>query len=1121
MRTSVRCQELGVSRRHSRESGNPASMDARLRGHDRSRVILRGLELVFFLVTCHLSLVTAAIAATHVTGSYDLGASPRVMATVGGTPEYGMVFAQRNKAVTYGGVEYGPSIVKGYLNASGQLNDGAGNLWLDLIPNAGSVPSDSYYVVTINIQGRVHAEIWVVPDVATVAAEAVRQVQPPGATGNALDLANATGLLGLAHGGTNQSGWTAARCVRVNNAGNALESAAADCGTGGGSAPLASPTVSGTVKIDTTAADPVVYLKTSADTLLAGKASSVHTHSESDVTSLTTDLAGKVPTTRNIATASPLAGGGALSTDLTLSCPTCEVTGNKNAASGYAGLTAASKLNAAQGQEVWSATDLTDYSATSGSGATALKATISAPADAQCLVWNAGSSNWVNGSCAGGSSNHNLLSATHPDTVTASPLLGGLIYANSTPAWQQLSGNTTTTKKFLTQTGNGSVSAAPGWNTIASGDLPSAVVLNNQANTYTAGQKQTFQNSATTAGLNLASSADPSSPAQGDLWINTSDLKFRGASATQTVERQANKDVASGYAGLTASTKLNAAQGQEVWSVTDLTDYAGTSGSGSTAIKSTITSPATSDILTWNGSNWINQAPSGGSNHNLLSTTHPDTDAASVVLGDLLTGNSTPHWQRIAGNVTTTKKFLSQTGNGSVSALPSWLQPASSDLSDGSSLVKNNASNTWSTGTQDLSGATATLPVKAGTTAGAPATCTANKELYIKTDASPAGQQVFICNGTGNGWNLVGDGGGAGGGDNITVNSAAVSDANFNDSTPAAESGYINVKWQKDVSSPANISAEIPLATSSVAGAVSTTAQTLAGIKTFNNDLQISTDGSSTTTPRVGAFVNLSSGEAARFQFGDPANAFQLRYAGRMQIYSYWGLELLGSRQTAEPSFVLGDVSDPGVSILNTVAAVPALAVKGAASQSGDLTTWQDSAATTKAQVKSDGAINSAVGYQVAGAAPSGQILIGNGTNYVPSNFVRSITYIAGGDNASAVLTDADDQAGFWVNDLDRTYRITRVWVQSDGGTPSINLQRDDGSAANILSSNLSAATGNGACADSSGSSMTIRGTSITCSNTIASGERDVTLGNAINFVMATAGGTAKRVTVNIQLVAQ
>ena len=43
--------------------------------------------------------------------------------------------------------------------------------------------------------------------------------------------------------------------------------------------------------------DPVVYLKTSADTLLAGKASSVHTHSQNDVTNLTTDLAGKAPLT--------------------------------------------------------------------------------------------------------------------------------------------------------------------------------------------------------------------------------------------------------------------------------------------------------------------------------------------------------------------------------------------------------------------------------------------------------------------------------------------------------------------------------------------------------------------------------------------------------------------------------------------------------------------------------------------------------------------------------------------------------------------------------------------------------------------------------------------------------
>lgn len=46
--------------------------------------------------------------------------------------------------------------------------------------------------------------------------------------------ANVTGTLPLANGGTNQTSWTAARCVRVNAGGTALEAAAADCGSGGG-----------------------------------------------------------------------------------------------------------------------------------------------------------------------------------------------------------------------------------------------------------------------------------------------------------------------------------------------------------------------------------------------------------------------------------------------------------------------------------------------------------------------------------------------------------------------------------------------------------------------------------------------------------------------------------------------------------------------------------------------------------------------------------------------------------------------------------------------------------------------------------------------------------------------
>jgi hypothetical protein len=66
-----------------------------------------------------------------------------------------------------------------------------------------------------------------------------------------------------------------------------------------------------------------------------------------------------------------------------------------------------------------------------------------------------------------------------------SPLttLGDILYENATPAPARLAGNTTATKNFLTQTGNGTVSAAPAWGTIAAGDVPTL----NQNTTGTAG----------------------------------------------------------------------------------------------------------------------------------------------------------------------------------------------------------------------------------------------------------------------------------------------------------------------------------------------------------------------------------------------------------------------------------------------------------------------------------------------------------------------------------------------------------------------------------------------------------------------------------------------------------
>ncbi len=64
------------------------------------------------------------------------------------------------------------------------------------------------------------------------------------------------------------------------------------------------------------------------------------------------------------------------------------------------------------------------------------------------------------------------------------------------------------------------------------------VVKSDQANTYTAGMKQTFRASSTSAGMNLPGVAsNPSSLTSGDLWRNTSidSLMLRGSSLSYTI----------------------------------------------------------------------------------------------------------------------------------------------------------------------------------------------------------------------------------------------------------------------------------------------------------------------------------------------------------------------------------------------------------------------------------------------------------------------------------------------------------------------------------------------------------------------------------------------------------
>ena len=116
---------------------------------------------------------------------------------------------------------------------------------------------------------------------------------------------------------------------------------------------------------------------------------------------------------------------------------------------------------------------------------------------------------------------------------------------------------------------------------------------------------------------------------------------------------------------------------------------------------------------------------------------------------------------------------------------------------------------------------------------------------------------------------------------------------------------------------------------------------------------------------------------------------------------------------------------------------------------------------------------------------------------------IRGINYIAGCDTC-IVLADADDQKTIYQNVVG-PMTIASVICYSDLGAPTINLQKDDGSATNMidLPGPLACSTG---------------GTTV---SSFVSGENSLALNDKLDFTIVTAGGVAKRVTVVIKAFVQ
>jgi hypothetical protein len=208
-------------------------------------------------------------------------------------------------------------------------------------------------------------------------------------------------------------------------------------------------------------------------------------------------------------------------------------------------------------------------------------------ASATNVEWNAvalNQSNAVSGA----------LGATNGGTGLTSYNVGEMIYSNTTTTFDVVTRNTTTTKKFLTQTGTGSAAQAPIWNTIDGADVSGNI----------SGQAGSVAN-ALTLGTYLTGTSYNGSAAV-------------TATVDATSANTASKVVARDGSGNFSATTITAALSGNATTATTATNVAGgaanklvyQSSSGTTAFADAPT--ATGQNLQWNGSAFTWVAPAAG-----------------------------------------------------------------------------------------------------------------------------------------------------------------------------------------------------------------------------------------------------------------------------------------------------------------------------------------------------------------------------------------------------------------------------------------------------------------------------------------------------------------------------
>ena len=336
--------------------------------------------------------------------------------------------------------------------------------------------------------------------------------------------------------------------------------------------------------------------------------------------------------------------------------------------------------------------------------------------------------------------------------------LGDIIYGASAGAATRLAGNITTAKQYLSQTGTGTVSAVPTWATIAGTDITGAALTKVDDTNVTltlGGTPATSLLRAASLTLGWTGILAIGRGGTGLSTLGTANQLIRvnaGATALEYFTPTYISSAITSLNGLTAATQTFAVG-------TAGTDFSISSATSThtfnlpTASATNRGALSSADWTTFNGKqNAITLTTTGTSGAaTLVGATLNIPNYADVgfanpmtTLGDIIYGASAGAATRLAGNTTTAKQYLSQTGTGTVSAAPTWATIAGADIT-GAALTKTDDTNV----TLTLGGTPATALLRAASiTVGWSGTLAVSRGGTGLSALGTAGQLIRVNAGT-------------------------------------------------------------------------------------------------------------------------------------------------------------------------------------------------------------------------------------------------------------------------------------------------------------------------------------------------------------------------------------